>query len=269
MSGMLFEQPGPRGRRLQRAVSIGTAGLFILAAWWVLRTLQGNGTLDSANWKPFVESEIWSAYLIPGLKGTLTAAGISIVLAVFFGTIFGLGRLSHYRTIRIASGVVVEFFRSVPVLLMMIFAYYILSQYKLIQSEYLSLTAVILGLVPYNGAIVAELLRSGVTSLPSGQKEAGLAVGLSTGQTLRSILLPQAFTAMLPAIVGQLVVLLKDTALGYTISHEELLRKVDQIAAYKGSYLPALIVVAIIFIIINSALTALAHRLEAWFSRRS
>ena len=130
---------------------------------------------------------------------------------------------------------------------MMFFAFYVFAFNNVFRSDLNSLAAVVTGLTLYNGSVVAELLRSGVGSLPRGQTEAGLSIGLTRGQTLRSVLLPQAVTAMLPALVGQLVVILKDTALGYLILYQELLNKFQQIGSYKSNPVPALIVIAAIF----------------------
>ena len=131
-----------------------------------------------------------------------------------FGFVFGLGRLSPSRAVRGVSGTIVEFFRAVPVLLMMIFFYLGLGKLQILEPSDVPLVAVVLGLTFYNGSVFAELVRSGVHGLPRGQREAALAVGLRGGQSLRLVEVPQALIAMLPAIASQLVVILKDTALG-------------------------------------------------------
>ena len=115
---------------------------------------------------------------------------------------------------------------------------------------------------------MAELLRSGVHSLPSGQSEAGLSVGLAPGQVLRSIQIPQAVTAMLPALVSQLVVILKDTALGTVITYPELLQQGQNLSSLHSNIFAALVVVAIVFIIVNWTLTSLAGLLERRLNRR-
>jgi glutamate transport system permease protein len=269
MSGsVLFDAPGPRSKRLYAAVGVGSIVVLLLALWFVIDKFNAKGQLTAAKWKPFLTGEIWTQYLIPGLIGTLTAAAISVVLAMILGTLLGVGRLSAAAWIRWPCSVVVEFFRAVPVLLMMLFTFALYAKYELFPPERLALAAVVTALMLYNGAVVAELVRSGVYSLPKGQSEAALAIGLSGGKTMRLILLPQAITAMLPAIVGQLVVILKDTALGYIITYEELLRKAEQIGNYKSNLLPALIVVGAIFVIVNYLLGLLANRVEAMMRRR-
>ncbi|MFG1628916.1 amino acid ABC transporter permease [Kribbella sp. NPDC049227] len=269
MSGtVLFDAPGPRAKRLYAAVGVASVVLLLLALWFVIDKLNEKGQLTAAKWQPFLTGEIWTEYLIPGLIGTLTAAAISVVFAMTLGILLGVGRLSTQVWVRWPCGIVVEFFRAVPVLLMMLFTYALYANYNLFPPDRLALAAVVTGLTLYNGAVVAELVRSGVYSLPKGQSEAAMAIGLTTGKSMRMILLPQAITAMLPAIVGQLVVILKDTALGYIITYEELLRKAEQIGNFKSNLLPALIVVGAIFVIINYLLTVLAHRVERMMRRR-
>ncbi len=261
-ASVLFDAPGPKARARHRITAV--VGGLVLAAMlgFALYMLGQKGNLAAAKWTPFLTAEIWTEYLIPGLINTLKAAAISIVLATIFGLLFGMGRLSHSRAIRWFCTVVVEFFRSVPVLIMMFAAFNFFAFNGVFASDINPLAAVVVALTLYNGSIVAELLRSGVGSLPKGQSEAGLAIGLTPGQTLRSIQLPQAITAMLPALVGQLVVVLKDTALGQIITYPELLNNYQRIGSYTSNIVPALIVIAAIYIVINYGLTTVAGIVE-------
>jgi len=264
----LFDAPGPRARR-RHAILTGV-GLLLAAfgLYLVYVKLDEKNQFDSALWQPFLTADAWTQYLIPGLIGTFKAAAISIVLAGIFGLVFGMGRLSHVVAIRWVSGAVVEFFRAVPVLIMMIFAFGVYAQNQVFSSEVNPLAAVVTGLTLYNGAVVAELVRSGVFSLPKGQAEAGLSIGLTRGQTLRSIELPQALTAMLPALVGQLVVVVKDSALGSIITYGELLDWSKTLGSAYANTVPAYIVAAALFIVINYLLTALARYVERRLSSR-
>ena len=264
----LFDAPGPRARR-RHAILTGV-GLLLAAfgLYLVYVKLDEKNQFDSALWQPFLTADAWTQYLIPGLIGTFKAAAISIVLAGIFGLVFGMGRLSHVVAIRWVSGAVVEFFRAVPVLIMMIFAFGVYAQNQVFSSEVNPLAAVVTGLTLYNGAVVAELVRSGVFSLPEGQAEAGLSIGLTRGQTLRSIELPQALTAMLPALVGQLVVVVKDSALGSIITYGELLDWSKTLGSAYANTVPAYIVAAALFIVINYLLTALARYVERRLSSR-
>jgi glutamate transport system permease protein len=261
-TSVLFDAPGPKARARHQIFTI--VGLVLILGFVVfaLWKLGEKGNLAAEKWTPFLTAEIWVEYLIPGLLTTLKAAAISVALAGIFGVVFGMGRLSHNAALRWVSTVIVEFFRSVPVLVMMIAAFYFYSYNNVFDSDINPLAAVITGLTLYNGSVVAELIRSGVGSLPRGQSEAGLSIGLTPPQTLRMIQLPQAITAMLPALVSQLVVVLKDTALGAIITYDELLNKFSQIGSYKGNPVPAMIVIALIFIVINYALTRVAGYVE-------
>ena len=183
-----------------------------------------------------------------------------------FGLVFGSGRLSQLRVVRWLSGIVVEFFRAVPVLLMMIFFWLLLGFQHVPNAPFL---AVVISLVLYNGSVIAELVRAGVGNLPKGQGEAGLAIGLTRGQTLRSIQLPQALIAMLPALVSQLVVVLKDTALGQIITYPELLRAAQIFGNGNSNNLQTLTVAAVVFIVINWLLTVLAQWLSRFLSGRT
>lgn len=263
MSSVLFDIPGPKAKARHRIIAVVTAVLTLAAVGWMVLRFKEKGNLDADKWTPFLTADIWVNYLIPGLINTIKAALLSMLLAGIFGLVFGLGRLSDNKAIRAVSTVIVEFFRSVPVLVMMVASFGLYSVNKVFIPEINPLAAVVTGLTLYNGSVVAELLRSGVGGLPKGQSEAGLAIGLTRSQTLRSILLPQAITAMLPALVSQLVVILKDTALGAIITFPETLNTFKQIGSYKSNPVPALIVIAVIFIVINYALTSLASKVES------
>lgn len=263
---VLFDLPGPKARRRYTILAIiGTIAIVGLVAGmlWLLRA-----EITPERWAPFANPVVWTAYVLPGLQATLVAAAVSVVAAGVLGVLLGVGRLAHNRVLAAVSGVLVEFFRAVPVLLMMIFAYYIFIYSRILTGPTASLAGVVTGLTLYNSAVIAELVRSGVHSLPKGQTEAGLAIGLTRGQTLRAILLPQAIRAMLPALVSQLIVVLKDTALGYMIIYAELLQRSQNLAANYGNIIVAFLVAALIFIVINWALAVLAHKLEAWMSTR-
>lgn len=271
MSGsVLFDAPGPRARRRHAILSAVGVVVVLLLLYVAFRKMQDANQLQGAMWKPFVtDRAVWRDYLLPGLWGTFKAALLSIILAGLFGVLFGVGRLSHVTVVRWVCGVVVEFFRSVPVLLMMIFAYFgVYTRTHLFSSDTAPLAAVVTALTLYNGSVIAELVRSGVFSLPKGQAEAGLSIGLTPSQTLRSIQLPQALTAMLPALIGQFVVVLKDSALGYQITYLELLNWSKTLGSAFANTVPAYLVAAVLFILVNYSLTVVASRVERRLSRR-
>ena len=261
-ASVLFDAPGPRARIRNRVFSAVTIAVAVLVVWAVARRLADRGQLTAQKWEPFLTANLWKTYVLPGIVGTLTAAALSIVLALILGFALGVGRLSPLRVVRLPCAVIVEIFRAVPVLIMMIFAYFLYALYDAFPSKHLALAGVVTGLTLYNGAVIAEIVRSGVGALPRGQSEAATALGLSWGQTMRSVLLPQAITSMLPVLISQLVVVLKDTAIGYQITFVEMVRQGTVIGSSYGNYVPALIVIAVLMISVNFALSAAATRVE-------
>lgn len=259
---ILYDAPGPVTRR-RNVLYSGLAAIVLLAILgWVLWTLGENGQLTAAKWKPFLSSQTWTTYLIPGLVGTLKAAAASIILALIAGVLLGLGRLSENKLVSGICATIVELFRAIPVLLLMIFAYQLFAVYGLFPPRQLAFAAVVVALTLYNGAVIAEVLRAGINTLPKGQTEAAKALGLNHRQYMWSVLLPQAIAAMLPALISQMIIALKDSALGYQIGYVEIVRSGIQSSSANQNYLASLIVVAAIMILINWGLSLLAERVE-------
>ncbi|MET8692108.1 amino acid ABC transporter permease [Streptomyces bauhiniae] len=268
MSSVLYDTPGPRARTRNVVLSVVFFVLLGLVLWWAVTKLDDKGQLAWALWKPFTTSEAWTTYLLPGLGNTLKAAALSMVIALPLGAIFGIARMSDHRWVRIPAGVVVEFFRSIPVLLLMLFAAEFYVRSTDIPSDSRPLYAVVTGLVLYNASVLAEVVRAGILSLPKGQTEAAYAIGLRKGQTMAGILLPQAVTAMLPAIVSQLVVIVKDTALGgVMLQFTDLLNARSTLAANYANVIQSFAVVAVLYIVLNFLLTSFASWLEGRLRR--
>jgi glutamate transport system permease protein len=265
---VLYDAPGPRARRRNRLLTVLFAVAFAGLAAWVGWALGQKGQWTAQKWKPFLRGDIWTVQILPGLAGTLTAAAIAAVLALAFGIIFGLARLSGRWWISGPAGAVVEFFRAIPLLLLIFFASYAPGALTNFAWNPTALQAVVFGLTMYNGSVLAEVVRAGINAIPKGQSEAGYAVGLRRGQLMRLILVPQAITAMMPAIVSQLVVLLKDTALGTIIAYDNLTSKVSILQNLYTNAIPAAIVIACLYIPLNLALSSAATRLERRTRRR-
>ncbi|MGI5429031.1 amino acid ABC transporter permease [Streptomyces sp. CA-179760] len=267
MSSVLYDAQGPRAKRRNVILTV----VFVAAAaallWWVFSTLKDKGQLEWVLWEPFFSgTEAWSTYIWPGLLNTLKAAVLAVIIAMPLGAVLGIARLSDHVWVRVPAAVVVEFFRSIPVLVLMIFGLALFAEYTNVSSDDRPLYAVVTGLVLYNASVLAEIVRAGILALPKGQSEAAQAIGLRKGQLMRLILLPQAVTAMLPAIVSQLVVIVKDTALGGAVlTYSELLSAANTMSGYYGANIIAsFTVVAVIFIALNFALTSFA----SWLERR-
>jgi len=265
MTSVLYDAPGPRAKRRNILYTVLVLIVLALVAWWVLDTMADKDQLTAEKWDPFVtDSDVWTTYLLPGLWLTAKAAAFAIVIALPLGALLGIGRLSDHRWIRVPAGVVVEFFRAIPVLMLMMFASALFVRFTDIESEIRPMYAVVTGLVLYNSSVIAEIVRAGILSLPSGQTDAAKAIGMRKGQMMSYVLLPQAVTAMLPALVSQVVVIVKDTALGGALlGLAELLSQSRTIPAnYGANTIAALTVIALIYIALNFLLTSLAGWLE-------
>ncbi|MDR1117838.1 MAG: amino acid ABC transporter permease [Bifidobacteriaceae bacterium] len=262
---VLFDSPGPKARR--RIAAFNTLGALVGLALvagclWVLHA---RGQLEPAKWATLVQWDSWAYYFLPGAWATLKASALAVAGSVVFGLAFGVGRLSHQAWIRIPCAAAVEFLRAVPVLLMMVFVYLYLGYGGFTGIEDKGLVAVVAALIFYNGSVVAELVRSGVHALPRGQREAGAAVGLTRFRSLVHVEVPQALLAMLPALVAQLVVVLKDSALGYMVGYQELLRSSQLLGTTsgQGNSIQTMLMATVLFLAINYALSKLADVLAA------
>ncbi|WP_109473553.1 amino acid ABC transporter permease [Ornithinimicrobium cavernae] len=265
---VLFDAPGPKAR-LRYLIMTVIGVLLVLAFLYVIYgRLEEKGQLSAARWDWVLTSSAWTNYLIPGIWDTVRAAAISIVLSMILALILAMARMSDLGPLRWVASVIVEFFRAVPVLIMMLFVFYFLAHRGWFPDTLNPMIGVIFGLTMYNSSVLCEVIRNGVASLPAGQREAGLSIGLSPAQVRRSILIPQSLTAMLPTLVSQVIVITKDTALGYLILYPELVTRGRQVGSAESATLPAYIVAALLFIIINYTLSKVAEALENRQRRR-
>ncbi|MEU7025802.1 amino acid ABC transporter permease [Streptomyces sp. NPDC046275] len=267
---VLYDVPGPRARR--RNLVYTAVFLLALAAvvWWVVQSLADKDQLAWEKWAPFfTDSRVWTTYVLPALQNTVIAAALAMVIALPLGALFGIARLSDHTWVRAAAGTVVEFFRAIPVLILMLFANAAYAEFTDVSPENRPLYAVVTGLVLYNSSVLAEVVRAGILALPAGQTDAAKAIGMRKGQTMAHVLLPQSVTAMLPALVSQLVVIVKDTALGGAmLGFSELLASVRPMSAnYGANTIASFTVVAVVFVILNFLLTTFASWLEARLRR--
>ena len=263
---VLFDEPGPKTRARHRLYSV--LFLVVLAALvsWIIYKLNAAGQFNPEIYSDLSQQNVWTA-IGQGVVNTVKAAVLSIVLAVLFGAVFAVARLSEHRPVAWVATVVVEFFRAVPLLLMIIALFAFLS-IKGVDSEVASLTALVTGLMLYNGAVLAEVFRAGINAVPRGQSEAAYAIGLRKSQVMQVILMPQAVRFMLPAIISQCVVALKDTSLGYVVIYMELLRQGKSIAEFVNNNLITYLLIAVIYITMNFAVSLLATWLERRMSER-
>ncbi|BCL16357.1 amino acid ABC transporter permease [Micromonospora sagamiensis] len=263
MTSVLYDLPGPKARRRNMILSVvSTVGIVALVAFVVWK-FNATGQFEARKWEQFQYASV-QRELLAGLWATLKAAGMAAVLALLFGAVFASARLSDKWFLRSPATFVVELFRAIPLLILIFFGYYVSLQYGWPIDK---LWALVIGLMLYNGSVLAEIFRAGINAVPYGQTEGAYAIGMRKNQVLRLILLPQAFRSMLPAIVSQLVVLLKDTALGFIITYPELLFVGKQIGGrlpFGLPYVPTYLLVAAIYISICGLLSLFAW----WLQRR-
>lgn len=255
---------GPRGRRRVWMASVVAAVALVALVAVAFARLEEKGQLDANRWEPFTQASVLR-YLLTGLGNTVRAALVAMTLSVVLGGLLALGRLARNRAVRWVTGAYVDVFRALPVLLMILFAFLGLPLYGVRLSIF---WALVVALVAYNGAVLGEIFRAGILSLDRGQSDAARAIGLGYWGSMAWVIVPQAARRMVPAIVSQLVTVLKDTSLGYVIGYEELLRRAEFSSTFFGNTLQSLTVVAAVYIVVNFALSRLANRLEVRQRRR-
>ena len=266
---VLYDNPGPR---MQRRVRIGSivAGVVLLGVFAVVLVRLGQaGQLSGEKWGPIVNpydpqiAALWTG-LGRALANNVIAALLAMALSLLIGTVLAITRLTSARWYRWAVVGVIELFRGLPVVIAIYLAYRILPELGIDLSL---LWYLVIGLTAYNSVIIAEIVRSGVLSLPRGQAEAASAIGLTRVQSLRLIQLPQAFRVMLPALISQLVVVFKDTSLGFVILYLESVRFVRIAIQELDNPIQLFFVLAVIFIVINYLLGRFAEWVERRLSR--
>ncbi|MET7489686.1 amino acid ABC transporter permease [Streptomyces sp. NPDC005538] len=256
---LLFDPPGPRARR---RIRIATAvSLIALAALLALavRQFAAHGQLDRSQWWMFGQWPVLR-FLLDGLGETLLATAVAAALAFPLGGLLALGRLSRHRWTRAVARTYVELFRSVPLLLLL---YVFLFGLPGIGLTFPVFWQLVIPIVLGNAAVVAEIVRAGVLNLPRGQTEAAYSLGMTHRQTMWHVVAPQALRALVPALVSQLVRLLKDSTLGYVVSYLELLHQAKVLGEYYHAVLSTYLVAAACFIAVNAALSRTAAWLEA------
>ncbi len=261
MSTVLYDAPGPRAIARNRVLGVLTVLVVAAAIGFLLWRLAATGQFTAEKWSAFTYTRVWVDLGLATAR-TLGAFAVAALGALALGFALALGRLSDHRWLRVPAGVAVELLRAVPVLIFMFLLYYGLPVLGVRMSPY---WAVVIALIAYNGSVLAEVIRAGVEALPRGQSEAGYAIGLRKAALMRLVLLPQAIRAMMPVIIAQLVVTLKDTALGFIITYPELLfyaKYLGTQSSLDSPIIPATIVAGTVYIGLCLALSAVALGVE-------
>jgi glutamate transport system permease protein len=261
MSNVLYDAPGPRTIARHRIYTVVASVALLAVVAYVVWLMYDKGEFAYELWEPFVTPDYVRVLLVDGLFTTLKMAFTSIIFAVVFGLLFGVGKLSEHGWVRWPCWAVVEFFRAVPVLLLMVFIFFSYG----VGDGFGSYWSVVAALTLYNGSVLAEVFRAGVLAVPRGQAEAAYAIGMRKTQVMVHVLLPQAIKIMLPAIISQCVVALKDTSLGYYIVAPGLTAVGKQIYGEFGNQFQTVIVVAALYIVSNLILTLIATWVQKKF----
>ncbi len=268
-TSVLYEAPGPRAKRKAMLASAVAGVLLLGVAALVVLQLGSQGQLTAEKWGPLIDptndtfTALWNL-LGQGLVNTLVAAVLAMVFSLVIGTLLAVTRLTSAAWYRWAVVGVIELLRGVPVVIAIFFAARVLPEFGVDLSM---LWFLVIGLTAYNSVIIAEIVRAGVLALPKGQSEAAYAIGLRRRQVLAFVLLPQAFRAMLPALISQLVVVLKDTSLGFIIGYQDIVRQGQIVIQNLSNPIQTYLVIAVLFIAINYALSRLATFTERRLSR--
>ncbi len=271
MSSVLYDQPGPRARRRALIGTVVAILAFVALAALVVKRLADRGQFAAELWSPLINpgdenfAAVWRL-LGQGLLATMTAALLAIGFSLVVGTIIGTARMLLGRAARVPLVGLIELFRGLPVIVTIFFVFVLIRQLK-IDISFLpgedGLWFLVIGLTLYNSVIIAEIIRAGVAALPRGQGEAALAIGMTPRMAMATVLLPQAFRIMLPALISQLVVVLKDTSLAAVLAlYTELLRRGNLVALNLDNPIQVLFIVGAMFITINYALSRVATWLE-------
>ncbi|MFT4220933.1 MAG: amino acid ABC transporter permease [Microbacterium sp.] len=261
MTSVLYDVPGPRARARNRALGVATVVVVVAVIGFVVWRFVDTGQFSARKWELFTYTRVWQ--MIGGATlATVSAFAAAAVGAVVLGFALAIGRLSDHAWVRGPVAWVVEVLRAIPVLVFMLLLYYGLPVVGIKMPSY---WAVVIALVAYNGSVLSEVIRAGVEALPRGQREAGLAIGLRKSGVMRLVLLPQAVRAMMPVIIAQLVVTLKDTALGFIITYPELLytaKLLGSNANFGSPLIPSAMIAGTIYVAMCLALSYLAFVVE-------
>lgn len=257
LEDILFADPGTQTQARLRAASwIAAGGLLLLAAGVVFR-FHDAGQLDARYWKFFAWPTTW-AFLGQGLLGTLASAAMAAAIALALGLVLLLGRMARPRLVRWPSVALIEFLRGTPTLLLIYVCFLVLPSVGVKLSTYWMLTLPV-GLS--TAAVVAEVYRAGVLAVPRGQTDAARSLGMKPAQVFFLIVFPQALRYIVPALVAQLVIVVKDTTFGYVVTYGELMQNAKVLIANYHSLVPVYLVVALLYCAVNYAISRASQRL--------
>ncbi len=256
---LLYESPGPAARkRIRIGTGFAVAAIAALIAL-VVRQFAVTGQLADRYWSFFARATTWR-FLGEGLLTTLEAAVTGAGIAFALGFLLMRGKLRRNRPLRYVSTALIEFTRGVPTLLFIYFFFLVVPQtgWKLSAFWKITLPCAISAC-----GVVAEALRSGVNAVPRGQTEAALSLGLTETRLFYKVVFPQAIRFVIPSLIAELVIVLKDTTFAYIVTCADLMQNAKVLISNYDAMLSVYLVVAVIYILINWLLNRLSDRLAA------
>lgn len=246
--GTLIPQKGERGALSAWNISFFGAIAIILSLW----------IFSPDPYQRIIE------FVPDGLAVTFGVTITSIVFALFLGLFAGLGRISRITIINRIATVYVEVIRGIPLLVQLFYIYYALGQWVKLSGP----MAAILAMSICYGAYMAEIFRAGIQSIHKGQMEAALALGLSRGQAMRRVILPQTVKVILPPIGNEFIALLKDSSLVSILAVSDLLRRGREYASTSFRYFESYTVIALIYLIMTLFFSRLVALMEERLKHR-
>ena len=258
LEDILFGAPSPQARRVTQVASLIAAALLLALAAGIALRFHSAGQLEARFWEFFAWPTTW-AFLAKGLLGTLASSAMAAVIALALGLVLLAGRLARPRIVRWPSIAVIEFLRGTPTLLLIYVCFLVLPAAGIKLGTYWMLTLPI-GLS--TAAVVAEVYRAGVLAVPRGQTDAARSLGLTEVQVFRFVVFPQALRYIVPALVAQLVIVVKDTTFGYIVTYGELMQNAKVLIANYHALVPVYLVVAVLYCLVNYAISRASRRLN-------
>lgn len=262
---VLFDAPGPKGRRrilLLSVLSVVVILALLAAAVWQFHI---NGQLDPNKWIVYLRVD-YLAFLGHGLWGTLKVTALAALVAFPFGLLLALARLSRVKLLSTIATVWIEFYRGIPMLLVV---YAFLLALPAFGVTFPRFWMLVIPMILVSSASTAEVFRAGINAVDRGQHEAAAAIGLSRRDAMVSVVLPQAVRLVLPSLILALVTLLKDSTLGYVVSYNELQFQGKTLVSITRYLVQTYLVVSLIYIVINFLLTRVALALDARMKARA
>ncbi|MGP5056840.1 amino acid ABC transporter permease [Brachybacterium paraconglomeratum] len=262
---VLFDAPGPKGRRRILLLSILSVVAILALLAGALWQFQSNGQLDQDKWIVYLRVD-YLAFLGQGLWGTLKVTALAAVVAFPLGLLLALARLSRFRVLSMLAAVWIEFYRGIPMLLVV---YAFLLALPAFGVTFPRFWMLVIPMILVSSATTAEVFRAGINAVDRGQHEAAAAIGLSRRDAMTSVILPQAVRLVLPSLILALVTLLKDSTLGYVVSYNELQFQGKTLVSITRYLVQTYLVVSVIYIVINFLLTRIALALDARMKARA